>query len=84
MTCRHSCRNMHIFTECVWKCEYGIACTFRWGVALVGDFLYWTLLTLSWENIFKYRRYTGRRNRFKKLVEKKTRFGFVLYLVNFG
>ena len=26
--------------ECVWMCEHGIACVFRWGVSLVGDFLY--------------------------------------------
>ena len=25
---------------------------FRWGVALVGKFLYWALLTPSWVNIF--------------------------------
>ena len=31
-----------------------IACARRWGAALVGEFLYWALLTLSWENIFKY------------------------------
>ena len=26
--------------KCVWMCEHGIACALRWGVALVGDFLY--------------------------------------------
>ena len=26
-----------------------IACAFRWGVALVGEFFYWALLTPSWE-----------------------------------
>ena len=30
---------------------FAIACALRWGVALVGEFLYWALLTLSWENI---------------------------------
>ena len=45
---------MFIFLlECVWMCEHGIACALRWGVALVGDFLYWALLTPSWENIFQ-------------------------------
>ena len=53
-----------------WMCEHGITCALRWGVTLVGDFRYW--------------RYTRRRNRSKKLVEKKTKFGFVLYPVNFG
>ena len=52
MTCRHSCRNMHLFTECEWMCEYGISCALRWGIALVGGFLYWALLTLPWEKCF--------------------------------
>ena len=26
-----------------------IACALRWGVALVGDYHYWALLTLSWD-----------------------------------
>ena len=65
--------------------EHGIVCVLRWGVAPVGDFLYWALLIPWWENIFfGYWRYTGKRNRSKKLVEKKATFGFVLYLVNFG
>ena len=34
-----------------------IAYALRWGVALVGEFIYWALLTPSWENIFKYWRY---------------------------
>ena len=88
---RHGAWHVDIHVEmcifllgCVWMCEHGIACALRWGVALVEDFLYWALLTLSWKNIFRYWRYTGRRNRSKKLVEKKARFGFVLYPVNFG
>ena len=28
---------------------YAIACAFRRGVALVGEFFYWALLTLSWD-----------------------------------
>ena len=40
--------------KCVWMCEHGIACALRWGVALVGDLLYWAVLTLSWEkNVFR-------------------------------
>ena len=35
------------------------------------------------KSFFRYWRYTGKRNRSKKLVEKKVRFGFVLYPVNF-
>ena len=57
---------------------------FRWGVALVGKFIYWALLTPSWKNIFRYRRYIGRGNTSENLVKKKARFGFVMYFVNFG
>ena len=60
MACRHSCRNMQIFTECVWMCEYVIACVLRWGVALVGDFLYGASLTPSWEQMFSGARRTPR------------------------
>ena len=35
-----------LLLECV--CV-AIACALRWGVALVGEFIYWALLTLSWE-----------------------------------
>ena len=28
---------------------YAIACAFRWGVALVGEFFYWASLTPSWD-----------------------------------
>ena len=48
-----------------------IACAFRCGVARVGEFIYEALLTPSWENIFRYSRYTGSRNRSKTLVMKK-------------
>ena len=47
-----------------------IACAFRWGVALVGEFLYWALLIPSWENIFRYWRYTGEGNTSKRFVVK--------------
>ena len=30
-----------------------IACALRWGVALIGEFLHWALLTPSWKNIFR-------------------------------
>ena len=33
--------------------SYGIAYALRWGVALIEEFLYWVLLTPSWENIFQ-------------------------------
>ena len=53
MTCKRSSRNMHIFTECVWMCEHDIACALRWGVALVGYFLCWALLTSLREKYFQ-------------------------------
>ena len=30
-----------------------IACAFRWGVAFVGDYHYWALLTPSWDPPFQ-------------------------------
>ena len=38
---------------CLNVCMFVIAWTLRWGVALVGEFIYWALLTPSWENIFR-------------------------------
>ena len=34
---------------CVLLCEHGMACALRWGVALVGVYPYWELITLSWD-----------------------------------
>ena len=48
MTCRHSGR--HVALGCVF--DYAtIACELRWGVALIGDYHYWDLLTPSWDHI---------------------------------
>ena len=44
------------------KCSlmmYAIACAFRWGVALVGEFFYWVLLTLSWDSLSGIRSVQG-------------------------
>ena len=35
---------MYVALGCVFDCAT-IACTLRWGVALVGDYHYWALLT---------------------------------------
>ena len=49
----NSCRKLHNFYLNGYEFhEHGIACALRWGVALIGDFLYWALLTSSWENHF--------------------------------
>ena len=42
--------HVDISLGCVFVCAT-IACALRWGVAIVGDFLYWVLLTPSWEYI---------------------------------
>ena len=48
-----SCRKLHNFYLNGYEFyEHGIACALRWGVALVGYFLYWALLTPLWENHF--------------------------------
>ena len=38
MACRHSSRNVHDFYLNV--CVFAIACALRWGVTLVGEFIY--------------------------------------------
>ena len=48
MACRHSGRHVYVALGCVF--DYAtIACALRWGVALVGDYHYWALLTPSWD-----------------------------------
>ena len=41
---------MYVALGCVFDCVT-IAYALRWGVALVGDYHYWALLTLSWDHI---------------------------------
>ena len=54
MACRHSGRHVYVALECVF--DYAtIACALRWGVALVGDYHYWALLTPSWDPPFRCR-----------------------------
>ena len=54
MTCRHSGRHVYVVLGCVF--DYAtIACTLRWGVAFVGDYHYWALLTPSRDPPFRYR-----------------------------
>ena len=48
MACRHLGRHVYVALGCVF--DYAtIACALRWGVALVGDYHYWALLTVSWD-----------------------------------
>ena len=46
MACRHAGRHVYVGLGCVFDCVT-IACALRWGVALVGDYHYWALLTPS-------------------------------------
>ena len=47
MTRKHSCRNAYVLLNVLINVNYGIAYALRWGVALVEEFLYQTLLTPS-------------------------------------
>ena len=47
-----------------------IACAIRWGVAFVGDILYWAWLTLYGKQ-FRCRVYTGERRSFEAAIVKK-------------
>ena len=40
MACRHSGRHVYVSLRCLFDCAT-IACTLKWGVALVGDYHYW-------------------------------------------
>ena len=44
---------------------------FRCGVALVEEFNYRALLTLSWDPPFRYKEYSGRRRSLEATFEKK-------------
>ena len=51
--------------------DYAIACALRWGVALVGDFLYWALLTPLWEKYFQVLEVHQEKALHEILVERK-------------
>ena len=63
---------------------------FRWGVALVGEFNYWALLTPSWDPPFRYREYSGRRRSSEAGIMKGSDFGldscfvYILELTSFN
>ena len=54
MAYRHLGRHVHVALGCVFDFAT-IACALRWGVALVGDYHYWALVTSSWDPPFRYR-----------------------------
>ena len=48
MAYRHSGRHGYVALGCVF--DYAtIACALRWGVAFLGDYHYWALLTPLWD-----------------------------------
>ena len=51
--------------------DYAIACALRWGVALVGDFLYWAKLTPLWEKYFQVLKGHLEKALHEVLVERK-------------
>ena len=52
MECRHSSIHVYVALRCVF--DYAtIGCALRGGVALVGDYHYWALLTPSWDPPFQ-------------------------------
>ena len=66
----HSMREFQI----VWNVDVCVVPShvpFRWRVTLVGEFNYWPLLTPSWENNFRYLRYTWEWDAFEALEAKK-------------
>ena len=60
--------------------DYVIACALRWGVALVGDFLYWAWLTPSWEKTFQVLEVHQEKALHEALVEKKVKDGLLCIL----
>ena len=50
---------------------YAIACAFRQGVAIVGEFFYWALLTPLWDPLLGTGGCTGRRRSDEAMIMKK-------------
>ena len=81
MACRHSGRHVYVALGCVF--DYAtIACALRWGVALVGDYHYWALLTPSWDPSFRYRLGVHCSPAFGTAHRRKPDCGFNIYFVN--
>ena len=58
----------------VWNlddCGMPLHAHFRRGVTFLGKLNYWTLLTSSWDPLFRYREYSGRRRSLEAAFEKK-------------
>ena len=57
---------------CVKVCDGPLHVNFRLGVAHVGKYNYWALLTPSWDSPFRYREYSRRQRSLEASFEKKS------------
>ena len=70
----HDIKHSMCKLQIVWNvddCDVSLHAHFRRGVALVGKFDYWALLTPSWDPPFRYREYSRRRRSIETAFEKK-------------
>ena len=70
----HDIKHSMCKLKIVWNvddCGVPLHAHFWRGVALIGKFDYWALLTLSWDPPFRYREYSGRRRSLETAFEKK-------------
>ena len=56
------------------------ACTLRWEVTHVGNYLYWALLILSRDHHFRYRERPGRRHSLEAVLEENRVVALVVIL----
>ena len=63
--------HVDILLGCEDVCDGPLCVHFRLGVAHVGKYNYWTLLTPSWDSPFSYREYSGRRRSLETAFERK-------------
>ena len=81
MTCRHLSRDIHDSLECLFVCLDVIACALRWGVALVGDYHYWALLTPSWDPPFQVQVKCRRLIRIRDRTYEESRIVALIYIL---
>ena len=80
----HDIKHSMCRLQIVWNvddCGVSLHAHFRRGVALVGKFDYWALLTPSWDPPFRYKKYSGRRRSLGAAFEKKADMWFRLYIL---
>ena len=57
------------------------ACTLRWGVTHVGNYLYWALLTLSRDHHFKYKECARGQLSLEAAFRRKSSCGFGIFIL---